>query len=222
MARPPGRGPSDRSKTMCDRGAQRSIVRSELDVKGWLAAPPSVDAVRPGRCPGCGGAGSPPGLPRGLHGHGLRERQFRGPRSPGAPPTIVVLLIRRYRCQPCRTVVTVVPRETAIGMLYTASAVAWALALFGVARQSEAEVRRSTSPWRVVGAAAVRRWRSLRRWVAAACQRRIFSKILRPPGGCVARQAAERIAIAVSAHAPPTLARVALPARAFLGAVHAA
>lgn len=116
---------------------------------------------------------------------------------------------------------TVLPRETAIGMLYTVSAVAWALALFGVARQSEADVRRSTSPWRVVGAAAARRWRSLRRWVAAAIDRRLFCKIPRPPDGCSARQAAERIAIAVSAHAPPTLASLPLPARAFLGAVHA-
>ena len=64
----------------------------------------------------------------------LRERQFRGPTSPGATPTIVVLRVRRYRCQPCGAVLTVVPRETATGRLYTLSAIAWALALFGVTR----------------------------------------------------------------------------------------
>jgi hypothetical protein len=207
---------------MRDPRAQRSIVRSELDVKRWVEAPPSVDAVRPGRCPGCGGAGRPPGLPRGLHGHGLRDRQFRGPGSPGAPPAIVVLAVRRYRCQACRAVVTVVPRETAAGRLYTTTAIAWALALFGVARLPEADVRRATSPWRIVGAAAARRWCSLRRWVAAVAKRCLFRQLSRPPDGCVARQVAERIAIAVSAHAPPTLASLPLPARAFFGAVRAA
>jgi hypothetical protein len=49
-----------------------------------------------------------------------------------------------------------VPRETSRGRLYTASAVAWALALFGVEHVSAAQVRRRTSPWSVVGATA--RW----------------------------------------------------------------
>jgi hypothetical protein len=117
---------------------------------------------------------------------------------------------------------TVVPRETAARRLYTLPAVAWALALYGVSRLSQVEVRRSTSPWRVVGAAAARRWCSLRRWVSAIAARRLFARLPRPPGGCGVRQAAERIATAVSAHAPPTLASVPLAARAFLGAVHAA
>jgi len=207
---------------MRGRGANRSIVRSGLDIKRWQQAPPSVDAVRPGRCPACGAAGSPPGEPHGLHGHGLRERQFRGPASPGAPPTIVVLPVRRYRCQPCGAVLTVVPRETAIGRLYTLSAVAWALGLFGVAGLSEKDVRRSTSPWQVVGATAARRWVSLHRWVAAIIERRLLGRLPRPPDGRTARQAAAAIAIATSAHAQPTLASLPLPARAFFGAVHAA
>jgi hypothetical protein len=207
---------------MRGRGAPRSIVRSEVDIKRWQQSPPSADAIRPGRCPTCGAAGSPPGAPHGLHGHGLRERQFRGPSSPGAQPTIVVLQIRRYRCRPCGAVLTVVPRETATGRLYTLSAVAWALALFGVARLPEADVRRSTSPWQIVGSTAARRWWSLRRWIAAAVERRLFGRLPRPPDGCGAREAAKRIAIAASAHAPPTLASVPLPARAFFGAVHAA
>jgi len=119
-------------------------------------------------------------------------------------------------------VVTVVPRETATGRLYTVSAVAWALALFGVARLPEAHVRRSTSPWRIVGAAAARRWVTLHRWVAAVIERRLLVQLPRPPDGRTARQTAAAIAIAASAHAPPTLASVPLPARAFLGAVHAA
>jgi hypothetical protein len=100
--------------------------------------------------------------------------------------------------------------------------VAWALALFGVSGLSEQDVRRSMSPWRIVGAAAARRWVSLRRWVAVVMRRRLFGRLPRPPDGRTARQAAAAIAIAVSAHAPPTLASLPLPARAFFGAVHAA
>ena len=118
--------------------------------------------------------------------------------------------------------VTVGPRDAATGRLYTISAVAWALALFGVGRLPEHEVRRGTSPWRVVGACATRRWVSLRRWVAAVVGRRLFIRLRRPPGACDVRKAAAQIAIAVSAHASPTVASLPLPARAFLGAVHAA
>ncbi len=221
LQRSSGRGPAA-VVIMRGCGAERSIARSEVDIKRWLEGPPSVDAVRPGRCPECGAAGSPPGEPHGLHGHGLRDRQFRGPCSPGEPPVIVVVRVRRYRCQRCGAVVTVAPRETAARRLYTLSAVAWALALFGVARLSEPDARRGTSPWRIVGAAAARRWVTLRRWVIAITGRRLFGRLPRPPDRCTTRQAAERIAIAVSAHAPPTLASVPLPARAFFGAVHAA
>jgi hypothetical protein len=38
--------------------------------------------------------------------------------------------MRRYRCQRCTAGVTVTPRETAAGRIYTLSAIAWALALF--------------------------------------------------------------------------------------------
>ena len=204
------------------RGAKRSIVQSELDIKGWKASLPSVEAVRPGRCPTCGVAGRAPGQPYGLHGHGLRERQFRGPISPGARPAMVVLLVRRYRCQACAAVVTVAPRETAVGRLYTLSAVAWALALFGITGLPEREVRRSTSPWQIVGGAAVRRWVTLRRWVAAAIGRRLFGRLRCPPDRCRLRQAAAQIAITVSAYASPTLASMPPPVRAFFGAVRAA
>lgn len=207
---------------MSGRRAPRSILRSDVDIKRWQQSPPSVDAVRPGRCPACGGAGRPAGVPCVLHGHGQRERQFRGPTSPGASPKIVVLRVRRYRCQRCHAVVTVAPRETTAGRLYTVSAIAWALALFGVARLPERDVRGSTSPWRIVGDAASRRWVSLRRWVRAVGQHHLLQRLARPPAGCPTRDAAAQIAISVSAYAPPTLASVPLPARAFFGAVHAA
>lgn len=193
-----------------------------MDVKRWLESPPSVDTVRPGSCPRCAAAGAAPGRPKGLHGHGLRERQLRGPAAPGASPTLVVVRVRRYRCQRCGAVLTVAPRETATARLYTLSAVAWALALFGVSRLSEHDVRRRTSPWTIVGPTAVRRWISLRRWVAAVRQGRLLRRLARPPDRCAARVAAGQIAIQAAAHASPTLTSLPLPARAFHGAVRAA
>src|SRR5215211_5741409 len=136
---------------MTDHGAQGSIVRSEVDVKRWAVEPPSIDAVRPRTCPRCGQPGDQPGRRLGLHGHGLRDRQMRGPLQPGGRPALVVLQIRRYLCQGCRTVVTVLPREAAPYRHYSAPAIAWALALFGVAGLAPAEVRARTSPWPVVG-----------------------------------------------------------------------
>jgi hypothetical protein len=43
-----------------DRTKSRTVY-SALDVKRWIADPPSVDVARPGRCPVCGAAGRPAG-----------------------------------------------------------------------------------------------------------------------------------------------------------------
>jgi hypothetical protein len=77
----------------------------------------------------------------GLHSHGLRARQFRGPLAPGDVPAVTVVLVRRYRCQRCRAVLTVGPAETLTGRLFSAAAVGWALALYGLSMLAPAEVR---------------------------------------------------------------------------------
>ena len=59
---PPGQAPWIRLDTRT-RGA-REVIRSEVEVKLWMEAMPSTDAVRPARCPACGAAGRP--LRRGL------------------------------------------------------------------------------------------------------------------------------------------------------------
>ena len=206
---------------MTDHGAQGSIVRSEVDVKRWAVEPPSVDAVRPRTCPRCGQPGDQPGRRLGLHGHGLRDRQIRGPLQPGGQPALVVLQIRRYRCQGCCAVVTVLPREAAPRRHYSAPAIAWALALFGLMGLPLAEVRARTSPWSVVGAAAAGAWASLRRWIEATASRRLFRRLRCPPDTRSRRHRAGQIATTVAAHAPPTVSDLPIAARAFLGAVHA-
>ena len=202
-------------------GAGRKIIAGGLDVKAWLAAVPSVDSVRPGMCPCCERAGHPAGQQFGIIGHGLRERQQRGPLVAGGAPQMVTVQVRRYACK-CGAILMVVPRETLRGRLYTVSAVTWALALFGVEHSSPSDVRRRTSPWSIVGATAAAGWATLRRWVRAVRALRLLSKVRPMPPDFTDRQVAERAAMTAAAHAPPSLATLAISSRAFAGGAHAA
>ncbi len=196
------------------------IVYSALDVTSWMQAPPSVEAARPGRCPVCGGASRPAGGRLGLHGHGFRERQQRGPPSPDAEPQIICLRCRRYLCQEerCGAVILVVPRGVLHRRLYSAPAIALAFALFGCARIPPAEVRSRVSPWRIVGDAAAGGWTTLRRWVRAVRGRALFRAVRAVPASFTTRQLAERAATTLAAHAPPGCDRAPIATRAFFGA----
>jgi len=192
------------------------IVYSKLDVKSWIARTPSVDEARPARCPACDSASRPIGGLLVLVGHGLRARQQCGPLEPDGTPVAIVLLLRRYLCLHCGAVATVVPRGVAPRRHYSALAVAWALALFGLLRRPAPEVRRRTSPSRIVGEAARTDWVTLRRWCYAA------RSALPALASLTLRQAAARRAQSLVAAAPPALSHLDLAARAFWGAMHTA
>ena len=115
----------------------------------------------------------------------------------------------------------VVPSETLPRRLYTVSAVAWALALFGVERATPAQVRRRTSPLTVIGATAAAGWATLRRWVRAVRELRLLLKVRSSPADFTDRQVAERAAMTAAALAPPSLATPEISARAFAGATRA-
>ena len=201
--------------------AASKIIASRVDVKSWLAQVPEVDAVRPATCPCCGRAGDVPGKRKEITGHGLRERQQRGPLAAGGAPQLVAVLVRRYACG-CGAILTVVPRETVARRLYTVSAVAWALALFGVERATPADVRRRTSPWAIVGDAAVSGWATLRRWIHAVRTGALLPKVRQTPADFTDRQVAERAAATLAALAPPTMVSAVMPERAFVGAARSA
>lgn len=174
------------------------IVYRELDVKAWLLRPPPVDAARPGRCPRCGAAGRPLGGPVGLHGHGLRDRQVRGPLELGAAPTETVLACRRYRCTTCRAVVLVVPLGIEPRRHYGRAAICFALALWSLAGWSQRAVRREIGTWPNPTATS---WRTLQQWAATAasgawawCQAAM---------GLAPREAAGRAAQIAAGRAPP-------------------
>ena len=196
------------------------MIRSAISVKSWLRQTPTVEQVRPSVCVGCGAAGRPAGAGLGLHGHGLRLRQFRGPPSVGAPPRITVLPVRRYQCQHCPAVLTVVPSETVPRRHYAATAIALALALFGLCGRSHSQVRAAVSSDATVGVSATRRWSTLSRWVDAVAARRLFPSMPAMPTEVDRCDIAARAAMAIGAHAPPSLDLGAPEARAFLGAAH--
>jgi hypothetical protein len=198
--------------------SNQTIVRSAIDVKTWLARIPSVDEVRPGQCPRCAAASRPVGQGLQIWGHGLRDRQSRGPLEPLGDPVEVTLRVRRYLCRPCRAVLVVVPLGVIAGRLFAAMAIGLALALFGVEGLPLGKVRERVSPWRRVGATAQGAWLAVRRWVRAIREGRLFASVRRSPAHHTARQLAERAAMTLAALAPPSLPHDAIVKRVFAGA----
>ncbi len=150
MQNPPSPSCSDQVSVNDSNRSDTTIIQSHIDLKSWQARFPSVDEVRPHRCPKCGAPSRPVGAPIVIHGHGLRDRQVRGPSAPDAPPTMVVIMARRYLCTACGTVPVVVPREVRARRLYSVSAMALALALWGLVKMPSRVVRERVNPARIV------------------------------------------------------------------------
>jgi len=154
-----------------------------------------------------------------LHGHGRRERQVWGPATPDGPPELRSTWVRRFLCKRCKATMTVAPRELLTKRLYSAAAIALALALFALAGLPLHEVRERVSPWAaVVGYAAAASWRSVPRWTEAVREGRLF-EVRRPPEEWTPRQVAERTATTLAARAPSSPVPVDLVAAAFRGAL---
>jgi hypothetical protein len=127
---------------------------------------------------------------------------------------------RRYRCTHCRAVLTVAPAETLSRRLYSAAAIAWSLALYGLSLLAPGAVRELVSPWRVVAASSATRWRTLSRWCTATASG-LFTR-LPPLTGATVREVAAAAAVALSAHAVPAPEPPSLDVLAFHGAARAA
>jgi hypothetical protein len=151
-----------------------------------------------------------------LWGHGLRARQVRGPVAFGGDPALVTVDGRRYQCQVCEAVLIVEPRSVLRYRHFSGSAVAMALALFGVEGASAAQVRRRVSPWRTVGNDACRGWVTLHRWIDVARGGQLLPAASHRVAGDD-REVAARVARAVASRAPPPW-DAPVGARAFAGA----
>jgi hypothetical protein len=193
-----------------------------MECKRWQQRLPTVEEARPARCPCCGAASRPVGGAVQLHGHGTRERQLRGPGDPDEPAAMLTITARRYRCVPCGAVLVVVPREVQAGRLYSAAAIAFALALWGLVGATAAQVRQRICPAAFVGHAAAAGWATLRRWARAVARGELFPAAPRPAAGAALRSVAASAAAALAALADPATRGLPLERRAFLGAAHAA
>jgi hypothetical protein len=174
------------------------VVHSTFDVNFWATKLPTVEAARPARCPRCKVASQRPGMRLGLVGHGLRDRQVRGPRAPSGPPCTVTVAVRRFLCVECAAVVTVAPRGVARRRHFGAAAIGVALFLFGVLGRTAGRVRDMISDWD----SADSRWRTLVRWIDAAGARRLFEDVRGDFAGLGRRRIAAAIARSVQASAP--------------------
>ena len=183
---------------------------------------PTVQQARPARCPRCGAASCPLGGQIQLQGHGLRERQVLGPQSPDDTPTEETLMGRRYRCIVCTAVITVVPCEIRARWQYSAAAISFALALWGLALATASEVRKRISPRPKHGASGIVNWKTLRRWACAVKEKRLFPSTLIPPEATSLRKLAAAAAITSAAQALPSTRGLPIEHRAFLGAAQAA
>jgi hypothetical protein len=149
-----------------------------------------------------------------LVGHGLVERQVRGPRSAGAAPEQGVLALRRYRCRACRAVIVVGPRGLAPRRWYGAGAIALALSAYARGETSAA-ARARTSPSHLVGPSAVERWATLVRWIEAARRGELFG--VAGLGELGRRRVAEHVVLALAGRGGRVLG-ADLTASAFEGA----
>jgi hypothetical protein len=168
-----------------------------LEVKQWLQRPPTVEAARPGRCPRCGAASRPEGKSLGIYGHGVRDRQVRGPLEITAAPTVTVIGCRRYLCLACGAVILVVPRGIEPRRHFGRAAICLALALWAVDRAPTPAVRRRVSPWR----SSAMTWRAPRAWAQAIAAG--AWAWCRAAAGRAPHQAAARAAQIAAGRAPP-------------------
>ena len=152
-----------------------------------------------------------------LVGHGVRERQVRGPSSPGGEPETRVVRVRRYRCRLCGGLTTVLPRGLTARRHYSASAIGLALFLHGMLGLSMGETRQRICTWRA--GFETERWTTLPSWVAAIAEGRLFARVRRSLVQASLRQKTERAAATLCslAHAAHELA-----AQVFEGAALAA
>jgi transposase len=190
------------------------LIRTAVAIKSWIAQTPSVDEVRPVRCAGCGAASRPVGGALNVHGQGLMQRQVRGVLEVDGEPGVYSLEVRRYECQRCGAVMTVVPAGMLARRQYSASSIALALHLWLVVGLSDRVVRGHVCAWRRCGRSA-RGWAQLYRWARQAASLFALPRPA-PPGS--AGVIAHHVLTMLRALAPAALSSGPLAHQVFEGA----
>jgi hypothetical protein len=179
---------------------------------------PTCAEARPASCPCCGSAARPVGGRLVVVGHGLVERQVRGPVEAAGTPESLVVQVRRYRCRACKAVLEVGPRGLLHGRWYGAGAIAVALAAYARGETS-VSIRRLVSPDATLGTSAHERWATLLRWIDTAREGRLFG--VSALSDLPRRRVAEHVVLALAGRAGRALGED-LAEAAFAGAAIAA
>ncbi|KYF54059.1 hypothetical protein BE08_41625 [Sorangium cellulosum] len=198
------------------------IVQADVDIKRWMTVLPTVDLVRPARCPCCDAAGRPVNGPLVMRGHGLRERLVCGPLEAGGAPQHVTVQARRYRCSACGAIVLVVPRGLLRRRRYSAAAIGWVLARIGLDGATTTVARAEVCPSATLGVAAAERWLAPSRWIEASRRGQLFPRLGRHGAESTRAQIAERTAMQLVGLSPQGSTREPAPYLAFRGAALAA
>ncbi len=190
------------------------MIGTSVSIKSWASKTPSAAEVRPSCCAGCGVASAPVGALIRVHGNGLVRRQVRGVLEPDGIPGVIEIEARKYECQRCGAVMTVVPAGLLATRQYSAPSIALALYLWLVAGLSDVAVRERIGAWRVRGRSGGRGWAQLYRWVRAAPRLFALPRPVRLAG--TARAIASRVIAMLGGLGPPS--RSSMPSRLFAGA----
>ena len=186
-----------------------------MGIKAWIAKTPCVDEVRPAQCAGCGAASRPVGSRLVVHGHGLLARQVRGVLAVGERPGVIVLWVRRYACQLCRAIMTVVPSGMLARRQYSGPSIALALHLWLMTRLSDRVVRDQVCAWQVQGHNA-RGWAQLYRWTGHAASLFALPRAVSLLGH--AHEVARRVLTTLRALSPAAVSGMPIAMQIFEGA----
>src|SRR6202012_2049116 len=131
-------------------------------------------------------------------GHGVVERQVRGPIAAAAEAESIVVQGRRHRCRACKALPTVGAPGRVRRRWYGAGAIALAFEAYGRGETS-ASIRGRVSPSATVGGSARERWVTLVRWIGAAGGGRLFG--VSALGDLPRRRVAELVVLALAGRA---------------------
>lgn len=191
-----------------------NVVVSTVGVKEWIEEVPSVDRLRPDRCPHCQGAARVVGEPLKIWGHGLRSRQFLGIFEWDTEARSLTLRIRRFLCRytDCGRTITVLPRQALPQRRYLLCTIILALGLWVFCvGESTRSIRHRLSPDRLLAHHTPwRSWPQLMRWAEQLdlCDSSSGSR----------RRRAKRIVQHFASRAPPSTRDLDLGHRAFITA----
>lgn len=150
-----------------------------------------------------------------IYGHGLRFRVLLGPTESGGAPEKRRVPTRRFLCVACTCVMVVVPGEVGPYVHFSLTAIAFALATWGIEGRQAGDVRELVSPTAPVGFGDPRAWPRLRHWTR---RRTVLWREVRVAARTTLRETAASLIGALTARMPRAPPRPT-PAHAWLAAL---